>query len=1276
MKNLIRIFQTLVSFSLAYGAQSQWSNFVERDPSAWTKRISTEGFQRDQTLGIEFYTDPQHLRQIGARNFHIWHTKSNDYHFYLRVAASVQALEVYPFAFHTPANVPSANLERNIGPYFIDEFAETSKYDPWDAWYHRFGTNSGARYLSPSASDYREFLLKARYGIEANFVHREPESPGGPQLMMFVLKSAFSEGADLNECVGFVFDSDPFGFAYRIPQRDRVAQRLADFQNRSFYQWVRVGNGETKYGDIHEFELPRPVYVGIVGDSYTSGEAAPLTRDPNLRGQVQERWITEYANYGDRLSHRSIASGWEKAVSQQTRQKFALVSIDHSNVSSSGAVARKFQPKAFVEPGCVWDTVEDNPDSGEIMEDDRVPLSGNTLQGSIDTAARQLYILDELLERSGSQTLDVLGFTFGGNDAFFGAIIETLLLNDYQDEGVTDEGIVDIIGNGEGFEYINPDVTSLGDILDIGLNNLYILGRRLQEDEFGFKIHQVIRGNYCNPVGTIRNYSPDGVPRSTAEIVGREMNFIRRYALPMMNDDLVGYDVQRFGYTLADTRLPTRESSGLPVRHPYHILADSDERYFEPMLVASEDLWCVSASRELFPFAFHPNVKGHDKIYRPIYNEKLGDALRPELREETYASEFGGPDIKFSSEGLSYNDGQLELSIGARNTGESASSPCFVELTVQFGIGEESLYTPVGSRARSEFSVPLVDFSGQQVGFPSLEPSFGSTTQTVILEKGELECAYYNFLIRHFLSLADQDFIRAQIGFIEPSRLYARFASFIPLFRDQINFRLRLVPESRIPEFNMRNNEGGFTYRLPFEISLESFFKWIGKTRDQYYEELWDKMVGYGIKPEQLTNADFNELYSDPDRVQDLFDSTRIAHVTYDREELSDGDTMSQSAFSKTANLVEESLRKGMITEKPLVFDPDLIQDYLIIETSFGQKVIGFDRWAEIPYILPQDGGTYSCIYCKYDRSAGQDKASRYTDIAIKVTTPQKFDGLRGIHSGNVVNQGILQLDVDFAPRPGTLASFSRVTVRDLASGGALLDYVHQPETEPQEIDLNSYLFHSQRVSVDVEGLGLGEVNSYFVDYKNTSFISQEAVQRDGAYVDFLLTIHGPFSDLLGDDIVISLSSPQILGNVSDIRDFLLDVELSPKQVEGEATKTFKVRMPVELVYGESKSIQISNRFNPDISKFSSINCSALRPFVPSEFTPLSFTGGFEFSADTDQIIFSFPSRVGGVYKVEQSADLVKWSTIESDIAGTGDIIRRQYGANGQKIYYRARRYK
>ena len=163
----------------------------------------------------------------------------------------------------------------------------------------------------------------------------------------------------------------------------------------------------------------------------------------------------------------------------------------------------------------------------------------------------------------------------------------------------------------------------------------------------------------------------------------------------------------------------------------------------------------------------------------------------------------------------------------------------------------------------------------------------------------------------------------------------------------------------------------------------------------------------------------------------------------------------------------------------------------------------------------------------------------------------------------------------------------ARITAQakvDLASGGALLDYVHQPKTEPQEIDLNSYLFHSQRVSVDVEGLGLGEVNSYFVDYKNTSFISQEAVQRDGAYVDFLLTIHGPFSDLLGDDIVISLSSPQILGNVSDIRDFLLDVELSPKQIEGEATKTFKVRMPVELVYGESKSIQISDRFNPDIS--------------------------------------------------------------------------------------------
>lgn len=1273
MKSLIRIFQTLVSFSLAYGAQGQWSDFVQRDPSAWDRKISTEGFQRDQDIGIEFFTDPEHLRKIGARNFHIWHTASNDYKFYLRVAASVQALEVYPFAFQPPAEVPPPDLERNIDPYFIDEFAETSKYDRWDAWYHRHGGGSGARYLSRSASDYREFLLKTRYGIEANFVHRNEVGA----LMMFVLKSAFSEGSDFNESVGFVFDSDPFGFAYRVPQRDRVAQRLADFQNRSFYQWVRVGNGEVLYGDIHEFELPRPVYVGIIGDSYTSGEAAPLNGDPNLRGHGLENWITEYANYGDRLSHRSIASGWEKAVSQQTRQKFALVSIDHSNVSSSGAVARKYQPKHFVEPGCFSDDVTNNPRSGEIMEDNRVRLSGNTLQGSIDTAARQLYILDELLERSGSQTLDVLGFTFGGNDAFFGAIIETLLLEDYQDyDDSSIEGIVRRIGTGAGFDHINPNVVSLDDILQVGLDNLEVLGNRLQGDHFGFQTHQIIRGNYCNPVGTIRNYSPDGVPRATAEIVGREMNFIRLHALPMMNDDLVGYDAQRFGYTLADTRRPTSESPGLPVRHSYHILADSDERYFEPMLVIAEDLRCVSSSRELFPYAFHPNVKGHDKIYRPIYNEKLEDALRPEIREEIYASEYGGPDIIFGNEGVYYRDGKLELDIGAINVGEAASSPCFVELSVQFGIGEESLHTPVATRARSEFSVPLTDVSGQRVGFPSLEQSFGrGTRQTVILEEGELECAYYNFLIRHFLSLADQDFIREQIGFIEPNRLFARFASFIPLFRDQINFRFRLVPESGIPEFNMRNNEGFLTYELPFEVSLESFFKWIGKTRDQYYEELWDKMVGYGIKPEQLTNADFSDLYGNPDRVQDLFDSTRVAHVTYDREELTDGDTMSQSAFSETATLVEESLRKGMFSEKPLVFEPDLIQDYLVFETSFGQKVIGFDRWAEIPYILPQDGGTYNCRYCKYDRSAGQDKASRYTDISIKVTTPQKFDGLRGIHAGNVVNQGILQLDVDFAPRPGTLSSYSRVTVRDLASGGALLDYVHQPETEPQEIDLNSYLFHSQRVSVDVEGLGLGEVNSYFVDYENASFISQEAVQRDGAYVDFLLTIHGPFSDLLGDDIVISLSSPQILGNVSDIRDFLLEVELSPQQAEGETARTFKVRMPVELVYGESKLIQISNRFDPDISKFSSINCSALRPLVPSEFTPLSFNGGFESSVDSDLITFSFPSRVGEVYSIEQSADLVNWSTIESDIAGTGDIIRRQYGANGQTMYYRAGRH-
>jgi hypothetical protein len=51
-----------------------------------------------------------------------------------------------------------------------------------------------------------------------------------------------------------------------------------------------------------------------------------------------------------------------------------------------------------------------------------------------------------------------------------------------------------------------------------------------------------------------------------------------------------------------------------------------------------------------------------------------------------------------------------------------------------------------------------------------------------------------------------------------------------------------------------------------------------------------------------------------------------------------------------------------------------------------------------------------------------------------------------------------------------------------------------------------------------------------------------------------------------------------------------------------------------------------------------------------------------------EQITFSFPTKSGKSYRIEESTDLRTWSTRESGITGNGDTIQRNFPDEGGKM--------
>lgn len=1295
----------------------EWSTFVEKDPELEEVRLSTEGrFSKDRDLGILFLADPSHVRQTGARQFHIWHEESSDYTFYLRVAGSRDELSSRPFLFfrNPPERIDAPGDLAGLGYFYnwagrpqlneIDTNLETYDYYQEDLYY---AYNTERYYLGPRASRMREFLLKTRYNIEANFVY-DNGATRRSKPKMFVVKSDRGSSGALKESVGFVFDADPFGFAYRIPQRNRIAAHLANPSGVSYYQWVKVGGKDgVAYGNIHEFALPRPVNIGVIGDSYSSGEGARATAMiPSLESGWHGLngfplgWITEYADWEESYSHRSLASGWERAVCQQNRQKFASVALNFYNVSTSGAVARRFgkkwnldefdvdvdlsslnplQLKNYREwfkcavgyecPDVLTITLpSNNPDAGVPIDEDSVRHSGTILGGGLGTASRQLHLLDDLLEMDGYSTLDVLGFTFGGNDASFSNIITSLLMLQLSDREIRGS-----IGGTLPFFNDLPEATSLNDLRDIGRNNLQYIGEKLKNDDFGFRVKKVIRGNYCNPLGDSRSYQPrilvnsdwayllnvlPNVSYSDGELTSsyfrvdeQETNSVRSSVLNMMQDELVGFDASRFGYNLADTRQATIESNGFPTEHG-HSVAAADSWFVPLNKVGGEDT----------QMAFHPNAKGHNNIYRPIYNEKLSECLKPENRRMSFDGE-GFADLLNWSTSITYENGELLAKVVAGNLGTVPTIPAYVNLGVIFGAGEGVYHSDVVSGARGgAFTQPLLGEDGFAIVVPTLLPN-ELWSETFKLASGERECVYYDLIIDHFFRVQDRAFKEGLVGDVSGDTLLGRAAAFIPLFGNRLTLHCDLKPVSVAgsQEINFMNNRGA-SFPLPFDPDLSSMFNWLAKTRREAYERLLEKMFP-GVDPAKIDDLFLANFYENPKRVTDTFNVQTLDVAGLNREDLKLGQVVSVDVFREAVKTIDHGLKNGIIGAKPVIFDSDIFDDYLVVSLRGFEKRIGFDRWGELPLILPADASLTDARYCRYRSSPKGD--GEYEDIPIKIGTRKKLDSLKRYGSNDLIRNQILNLQVEYTERPKGVEIISQVTVKDPVTEALFEIYALEPRNNEESLDLSEFLFHSDQVEVGVSAVNRSaEDNRYFLEHGNPSQIDQRSIGRDGISVMMELIIEGPFASSLSDEVIIEITG-----------DANLTIPLEVVSVGGgNDGKLIELRVPIYLLYGQPKIIKISNKNNPSISKISSIGVRETHQVTRD----VEVRGPYDAQASND-----FSKGVGfinnatdSITTVDASSDLKGWSREVTELGKGGERQSVKLSGNREKKrFFRVQKY-
>ena len=1078
-----------------------------------SQRIASEAASLDSSIGIQHFVDPELAKAIGARGLKVWldgrqgAVAGTDY--YLRVAENPLRLRLTDVDFgrlfgadlrgeaivstsrafdETPEVVDQIQewIRQNVSGPTVINCADSSlaiSHSDWDLLYqgqYESGSFGGGDiYRSAPMSRIREYMLEQRYGIDARFVH---SGGGDERLLEFIVKA---EKNILDRTAkAFVFDSDPFAYMYRLHQRKRIPYYLTDDEGCIHYQWVRVRDGVATKGDVHSIRLPRPFNISVMGDSYTSGEGAPLVASADFLSQysveselggsewvLQEiassriflpQWIEEY---GGRPGHRSVNSGWESTVNQTVKSRFTDLAVNFYNVSSSGAQVEGWDEDGrdlareteipLEEISTIWGAEDAN---GDGIADAR--------EKALTTAYRQMHALDALMEEDGGQnTIDVLGFTFGGNDAKFSRIITALIIYRYETRIGQSEYSLNDIGVNHSHVHLNafypdpedgtisyPEMASFSQMVQHGTSVLGSLGSHIADGGSGFSVNKVIVGNYPNPLGSLDVYRPPQLVAAFANIKidSTESEWVRSIINPSINEDMVASNASRFGYILADTL--TR----LEYDHDRHLGLDLGVRWFEPLLAKDEEL-------EIFPYAFHPNAAGHFNVYRPVYLERLNDCLDSSYRSDQWQEESSSIDLVIEGADLVYDTAAGGLRIIGQVENRSRISPSEamrIDMRAFLGLPKEEQWTP------DAIPQGVRDSQGNIVLLPPLEAG-EKRDLSFLLAVGSETAATNNLLVNHYLGLQGREDVQKLIGeVLSPEAIARRVASAPFLAEGEVAFNFALVPVNT-PEDGY-NSSCASTFGKRRIADFTESLNWLQERYPGAYEDVLKRGQDLGVSTPELMNP---EALKENPALFGVFDVNPDAG--FDRSVPREQVELSQ--LRGIAERVRLTKKIGILDPAFSYLSEESFKDRVSVErdgVSRGFKVEDFGRIADV---LAYDGRPVEIVFHEALPLSVQDEQEglkrEFVEHQAIFQVPQVVHGIeRDAATDSLVSGEVINATVRFAAGADTAVDLgpAAVLVRDPITGARFQTAFVRAADPAARLNLSSLLLHSGQVRVEV----------------------------------------------------------------------------------------------------------------------------------------------------------------------------------------------------------------
>ena len=176
------------------------------------------------------------------------------------------------------------------------------------------------------------------------------------------------------------------------------------------YRWEMQIGSQTVRGDTHEFTMPHPLVMAVMGDSYGSGEGAPHTNS-TFASQVQ---------WEDRPSHRSRNAGLMRGIRSFQRSNPELW-IEARNFAISGATLA-------TGDGAAGGIIGDYRSDRDLKVLDALLLTGvpTPVPFALNPDLRltsQVTQLERWLSTEGFSKTHSILLAAGGNDAKFGDTI-------------------------------------------------------------------------------------------------------------------------------------------------------------------------------------------------------------------------------------------------------------------------------------------------------------------------------------------------------------------------------------------------------------------------------------------------------------------------------------------------------------------------------------------------------------------------------------------------------------------------------------------------------------------------------------------------------------------------------------------------------------------------------------------------------------------------------------------------------------------------------------